>query len=65
MHECLVSILWIGAALIISSSAYAKDSPAAFLMETERVNFVSTISPNRVIIRHPRKLWRYYRQHRH
>jgi hypothetical protein len=62
--EWLLSIFCMGAALIISNSTYAKDSPAILLIETERVNFVSTISPHRVIIRHARKLWRYYRKHR-
>jgi len=63
MYERLLSILCIGAALTISGSAYAKDSPAVLRTQTERVNFVSTISPHRVIIRHPSKLWRYYRKH--
>jgi hypothetical protein len=65
MRAWLVSILCIGAAPIISSSANAKDSPAVLLMETKRVNFISTISPNRVMIRQPSKLWRYYRKHQH
>lgn len=63
MYERLLSIPCIGAALIISSSAYAKDLPAVLRTETERVNFVSTISPHRVIIRQPSKPWRYNRKH--
>jgi hypothetical protein len=61
----LLSILCIGAALIIASSAFAKDSPAVLRTETKRVNFVSTISPHRVIIRQQSKLWRYFRKHPH
>ena len=57
---CIVAV-----ALIISSSAYAKDSPDVRRMETEHVNFFPTISPQRVIFRHSRNLWRYYRKHPH
>jgi hypothetical protein len=59
----LLSILCIGTALIIAGNVYAKDSPTALLMETERANFISTMSPHRVTTRHPRTLWRYYRKH--